>query len=106
VAVPVALAFLLLAAIAIPSAIPARLTAQRNACIYNLRTIQSAKIEWAREHNKLAGDIPTDADICGTNGIAGILRHRLTCPGGGIYTMGAVGQSPTCSLSNKGHRLE
>jgi len=105
-ALPVSFLFLLWAALTIPSAIPARPAAQRAACIYNLRTIQDAKIQWAREHNKLPRDIPTEADLYGTNGIRGILRQRPECPRGGVYTIGAVGQNPTCTLSNKGHRLQ
>jgi len=105
VAVPVALVFLFLAAIAIPSAIPARPAAQRNACIFNLRVIQDAKIQWAKAHAKLPGDIPAEADLYGTNGVGGILRHRPECPRGGVYTIGAVGQNPTCTFSNRGHIL-
>jgi hypothetical protein len=105
-AVPLSLVFLLLAAIAIPSAIPARPASQRNACVFYLRAIQDAKTEWARANNKLPTDIPTDADLYGTNGVVGILRHRYDCPRGGIYTIGAVSQNPTCTFSNKGHRLQ
>jgi len=101
-AIPVALAFLLLAAIAIPSAIPARRAAQRNACIHHLGKIRDAKIQWAGGNNKLAGDVPAEDDLYGANVTNGILR----CPRGGNYTIGALGQNPTCSLSGKGHRLE
>jgi hypothetical protein len=104
--VPVALLFLLLAAVAIPSAIPARPASQRNACVFYLREIRDAKSEWARANNKLSADIPSEADLYGTNGTAGILRHRHVCPRGGIYTIGAVGQNPICTFSNKGHRLQ
>jgi hypothetical protein len=104
-AIPVSLVFLLLAAFAIPSAIPARPASQRNACIFNLRAIQDAKTEWARANNKLTTDIPTEVDLYGMNGTGGILRHRPDCPRGGIYTIGAVNQNPTCTFSNKGHRL-
>ena len=105
-AVPSALALLFFAAMAIPGAIPARSAAQRNACISNLRSIREAKSDWARENNKLASDIPTEGDLYGTNGTNGILRHQLSCPRGGKYTLGALSENPTCSLSGKGHRLE
>jgi len=59
VSIPVALVFLLLAAIAIPSFIPARTMAQRAACINNLKLIENAKVEWAKSFNKLPNDIPT-----------------------------------------------
>jgi len=45
VVVPAAGLFLLFAAVAIPSAIPARTAALRNACVFNLRSIQDAKIQ-------------------------------------------------------------
>jgi hypothetical protein len=104
--VPIAFLFLLLAAIAIPSAIPARLVSQRNACLSYLRAIQDAKTQWAKANDKSSEDMPTEADIFGTNDTGGILRHRHICPRGGIYTIGAVGHNPTCSYSNKGHRLQ
>src|SRR5262245_48880627 len=105
-AILVALAFLIPAAIAISSNIPARATAQRNACILNLRAMQDAKTEWANENSKMTRDIAAQTNLYGTNGTDGVLRYRFKCPSGGTYTIGAVGQKPTCSLSNKGHRLE
>ena len=86
-------------AIAIPNFVHAREAAQANACINNLRMIEGAKNEWALENNKKAGDMPTQAD----------LTHFLkngqfpTCPVGGTYTVGSVGELPTCS--KPGHRL-
>jgi hypothetical protein len=106
VALPSALVFMLMAMMVIPSAIPARPAAQRNACINNLRAIRDAKAEWASQNNKRVGDIPTEADLYGTNGTNGPLRYRVICPRGGHYTIGAVGENPTCSFSAKGHGLE
>ena len=103
---PIALLFLLLAAISIRGAIPARTAAQRAACIANLRALENAKAEWASANSKQPTDTPTEADLFGTNGVGGILRHRPDCPRGGVYTIGAVGQNPTCTFSNKGHRLQ
>lgn len=99
------LAFLFLAAIAIPSAIPARTASQRNACIANLRALQGAKAEWARSNNKLSTDIPAETDLCSANDTGNILRQFPDCPRGGIYSIGSVGEQPTCTLSNKGHAL-
>jgi hypothetical protein len=98
--------WLLLAATAIPSYMPARPIAFRNACINNLREIQDAKARWAAERGKPADALPTEADLYGVSGTNGFLRHRLTCPGGGTYTFGSVGENPRCSLLEKGHRLE
>jgi regulator of replication initiation timing len=72
--------------------------AQR-ACINNLRQIYAAKQEWALENNKAADAIPTAQDLLpyfkdGTFPV---------CPSGGTYTIGAVGEVPTCSIP--GHVL-
>jgi methyl-accepting chemotaxis protein len=72
--------------------------AQRNACINNLREIYAAKQEWALENNKTIGDLPTAQDL------APYLPNGFpVCPSGGTYTIGAVGQLPTCSIP--GHVL-
>ncbi|TAL02191.1 MAG: hypothetical protein EPO07_07625 [Verrucomicrobia bacterium] len=102
----VAFAWLLLAAIAIPSFIPARNGAYRNACINNLKEIREAKASWAKAEHKLPTDTPTEVDLYGTFGTNGILRHKFVCPRGGKYTIGPAGENPTCSLADKGHKLE
>ena len=53
----------LLAAIAIPNFVRARTTSQENACINNLRLIDSAKQQWALEHHKRNTDTPTEQDL-------------------------------------------
>ena len=92
--IPCALIFLLLAATVIPSFIPAHQMAHRNSCVNNLRQIHDAKIEWARVNHKLPTDVPTEADLYGTNGTNGFLRHKLVCLDGGQYTFGAVNEDP------------
>ena len=89
----------LMMAIAIPNFIHARDTAQANMCINNLRMIEGAKNEWALENNKKPTDTPTQADL------AHFLKNGQfpTCPVGGTYTIGSVGELPTCS--KPGHRL-
>lgn len=100
-----AFAFLILAAMVIPSAIPARFVAQKNACISNLRRIQEGKEQWAKATNKSPSDIPTEKDLYGEKDGEGFIRHRQTCPRGGIYNFGAVCQEPVCSLGYKGHQI-
>ena len=85
----------LLAAIAIPNFVKARESAQRNACLANLRQIEGAKDTWALENKKLESDTPTDADIYGPNSY---IRERHFCPAGGVYTLNRVGSKPTCSI--------
>lgn len=106
VTVLVAFTWLVLAAIAIPSFLPARSQAYRNACINNLKQIRKAKAAWANTEHKLLTDIPAESVIYDTNGTNSFLRHRLVCPRSGKYTIGAVGENPTCSFEDKGHKLE
>jgi hypothetical protein len=84
-------------AIAVPNFVHARTTAQMNACINNLRLIDGAKQQWALEYKKQATDTPTMQDLRpyighGPNG------ELPTCPAGGVYTLGVVGEKPTCSI--------
>jgi outer membrane lipoprotein-sorting protein len=72
---------------------------QRNACINNLRQIDAAKNEWALEKGKANGTLVTEADI--TPYIMGGVLPK--CPAGGTYTIGKVGEKPTCSIP--GHEL-
>src|SRR5208283_2900844 len=53
----------LLAAIAIPNFIRARVTSQQNACINNLRLIDAAKQQWALEKNQSNASVPQDSDV-------------------------------------------
>jgi hypothetical protein len=87
-------------AIAIPNFVKARDTAQMNACINNLRQIDVAKNEWALENNKKSTDTPTQNDL------AHYMKNGQfpACPKGGIYTIGAVGEAPICSIP--GHQLQ
>ena len=87
----------MMAAIAIPNFIKARTVSQQNACINNLRQIDAAKNEWALEKGKTATDVPTMEDL------KPYLARIPHCPAGGTYTIGAVGENPTCSIP--GHTL-
>jgi len=72
---------------------------ERTTCVANLRLIYAAKQAWALEKNKTDADIPTQQDILP------YLKGGVfpVCPSGGTYTIGAVGQLPTCSIP--GHVL-
>lgn len=87
----------MMGAIAIPNFVHARETAQRNACINNLRMIDAAKQQWALEKGKKEGDLPTQDDLMPYIG------HWPVCPQGGTYTINPIGQAPTCSVH--GHVL-
>ncbi len=67
----------------------------RSACIANLFQIQGAKDTWALENKKLPTDTPAEADLFGKDKY---IVGKLICREGGRYTLGAVGESPTCSI--------
>ena len=90
----------LLAAIAIPNFIRARITSQKNACINNLRQIDGAKEQWALENKKSSGSTTVDTEVN-----TYIKGGAPTCPGGGTYTYNVVDTNPACSLSASGHSL-
>src|SRR5437867_3162476 len=93
----------LLAAIAIPNFVKARTTAQKNACVNNLRQIDGAKEQWALENKKATGDSVGDTDI--DPYIKGGTIRAKTCPGGGTVALVTIGLPPTCTLSSVGHSL-
>ena len=91
----------LLAAIAIPNFVKARTTAQKNACIANLKQIDGAVQQWALENKKVSSDQPVTSDVS-----AYLKGNSLpACPAGGSYTLGVVSANPTCTLSTDGHSL-
>jgi prepilin-type N-terminal cleavage/methylation domain-containing protein len=86
----------LLAAIAIPNFVKARDKAQKNACIANLKQIDSATEQWALEAKKKTDDATVTAEIT-----AYLKNNTLpTEPAGGGYTVAdKVGGAPNCTLS-------
>src|SRR5436305_8629914 len=74
----------LLAAIAIPNFVKARQTAQKNACIQNLRQIDGAKEQWALENKKSSGTTVVESEVNSY-----IKGGAPKCPGGGAYTYNA-----------------
>jgi prepilin-type N-terminal cleavage/methylation domain-containing protein len=89
----------LLAAIAIPNFVKARSVSQQNACINNLRYIDSAKQQWALETRQATNTTPGFSDI------SGYLRISALCPAAGSltafsssYTMNDVGSKPQCAV--------
>jgi len=92
--------------IAIPNFLKVRFTSSPTACINNLRQIDGAKNEWAVENSKTNGTVATENDI--KPYIKLDSKGNLPkCPQGGIYTIGKVGENPTCSLgkTTPGHAL-
>jgi competence protein ComGC len=79
--------------IVIPNFIRARYETATNACINNLRQIESAKEQWKIENSKNDGDVVTEGDI------KPYLNGNLPkCPAGGTYTINPIGENPKCSI--------
>jgi prepilin-type N-terminal cleavage/methylation domain-containing protein len=92
----------LLAAIAIPNFVRARTTAQKNACISNLKQIQSAKEQWALENKKTQSSTPISTDLYSSTNY---IKAAPLCPGGGTYAINSMANNPTCTRTNEGHAL-
>jgi prepilin-type N-terminal cleavage/methylation domain-containing protein len=91
----------LLAAIAIPSFVKARNTSQQNACINDLRQIDSAKEQCAMANNWANTE---DCDVAATKLLVlDYIKNAPSCPASGTYTFGLLSAAPTCSIA--GHAL-
>ncbi len=74
-----------------------------NACVNNMRQIDGAKQQWALVNKKTTNDIPTWSDLApylSRNG-----TNLPVCPGGGVYTLGRLGEPPKCSVGHGSHLL-
>ena len=88
----------ILMAIAVPNFIQARTTSRMNACIANLKQIDSAKEQFAME-NKL----DTGATVAWTDIVPTYVKSQPSCPAGGTYTIDVIGTNPSCTVA--GHVL-
>jgi prepilin-type N-terminal cleavage/methylation domain-containing protein len=96
----------LLAAIAIPNFVRARTQSQKNACINNLRQIDSATQTWALETKQSGGATVSFTDI------QPYLKNAVTCPAAGAsatfassYTLNTVTNKPVCQIDSVNHVL-
>ena len=83
-------------AFVIPGFVAASLARSSNACFNNLRAIDGAKQQWALENEKTNG-VVTWAEIkpyMGRDANGSLPK----CPQGGLYTIGRLGEDPTCSI--------
>ena len=68
----------------------------KTSCIANLKQLDGAKASWALENAVTNNDtIPKDSDLFG---MTAYIRDKPTCPQGGIYTIGSVGEYSRCSI--------
>src|SRR5580658_212149 len=100
----------LLAAIAIPNFVKARTTSQQNACINNLRLIDSSKQQWALEQRQQSSNIPVGSDLQPYLG-RGATGELPTCPVdpqnsfGTSYVVNAVSAKPPGNSVSSTHIL-
>jgi len=83
----------ILLAIAVPNFIKARETSRAKACQSNLRQIDAGKEQWAMDNKAADGDAVTMGDL-----VPDYIKKTPECPSGGTYTVGNVGEDPTCSI--------
>jgi len=88
----------LLAAIAVPNFVQARLTARRNTCINNMRLISAAKDQTALESNLNETDTPTTAQLSPYLK-QGVVPNEPISGSSTSYTIGAISINPTCTNS-------
>ena len=89
----------LIVVVGIPNFLKARQTHAANPCINNLRQIDAAANQFALEK-----DLKTGAKINFPNDLTPYIKLNSagkipSCPDGGIYHIGKVGDTPTCTLS-------
>lgn len=83
---------IVLLAITLPGFFRARNTSNQNACISNLRMIDSGKEQWAMANQLVDGDPVSTASV--NEYLRGFTPQ---CPAGGSYTYGTIGQDPDCN---------
>ena len=66
-----------------------------SSCYVNLKRIDGAKSSWALNHGKTTNDVPNWDDLVGKKAY---LPEMPTCPQGGTYAAGSVGEAPRCSI--------
>jgi prepilin-type N-terminal cleavage/methylation domain-containing protein len=85
----------ILASVAIPNYVRARGASQENACINNLRQLDSAVQQWALENKKAPTEAASLADA------TPYLKNSISCPAGGTtitdsYSVASAQEAPTC----------
>ncbi len=90
----------LLAAIAIPNFVKARETAEKNACIANLKQIQGAIQVWAIDQGKASTDVPTTDDL-----VPDYIKKWPACKSTAYAVPATVATDPVCPNDIAGHTI-
>jgi hypothetical protein len=97
---------ILFALVAVPNFVRDPWTGPQNACINNLRCIDAAKQQWAVENHKTNGPVTWNEILPYLDMVQREQGRKIEfphCPSGGTYTIGNIGEPPTCSIA--GHAL-
>jgi prepilin-type N-terminal cleavage/methylation domain-containing protein len=86
----------LLASIVIPNLKKSIEFARQRTCAVNRKNIDGAKVLWATLNKQPLDAVPTDTDLFGKNAV---IEHKPDCPAGGTYSLNAVEEKCTCSVS-------
>ncbi len=86
----------------IPTLADRPLAAPNNTCIMQLRQIDGAKQQWASVNHETSGPVIW-SDILPYLWRDPKSTNTPQCPKGGSYTLGSIGELPTCSV--EGHRI-
>ncbi len=90
----------LLAAIAIPSFMRARLTSQQNACVNNLRQIEAAKDQYSLEMGLTNLSAITFANIGPTAASGGYLKAWPNCPASSNSALKGAQKNPSATIAD------
>ena len=96
-----ATAFFMLTSIVCSGGLPWFRGSAHRQCVTTLKALEGSIALWARQNGKTTNDTPTDEDLFGPTRYMPI---RLTCPAGGSYIIGKVGEPPRCTIPE--HRNE
>ena len=86
----------ILLAIAVPQFLRAKEQSYQKVCVANLRDFEYAKELYAAD-NKLPNGAPCNIGDLWPTYLRGIAFPN--CPEGGVYDVGAIGDTPTCTLN-------
>jgi len=89
------LAMVIIIGATLPSFVKARSKSSLNACVNNLRQIDSAKEQWAMANDRTSGEDFVVSEV--NEYIKG--NTTPVCPHGGTYVYNPIGVFPECSCS-------
>src|SRR5258706_10576789 len=100
-AVATAAVLLMVTGVVFSSGLPWLRGSAHRECVATLRALEGSMTLWAIRNGKTTNDTPTDADLFGPTRYMPV---KPTCPAGGKYIIGKIGDPPRCTIPE--HRIE